>query len=109
VGSGKAKELYFLSDRMDAEECKRLGIANFVFAPDRLEQETLALAQRLAEGPSVAYRYMKENLNRAAMGANVIECLDLEASHHVHTGLTEDHRGAAKAFVEKRPPRFNGR
>ena len=109
VGSGKAKELYFLSDRMDAEECKRLGIANFVFAPDRLEQETLALAQRLAEGPSVAYRYMKENLNRAAMGADVIECLDLEASHHVHTGLTEDHRGAAKAFVEKRPPRFNGR
>jgi len=52
---------------------------------------------------------MKENLNRAAMGANVIECLDLEASHHVHTGLTEDHRAAAKAFVEKRAPRFSGR
>ena len=52
---------------------------------------------------------MKENFNRAAMGGDVMECLDLEATHHVHTGLTEDHREAAKAFVEKREPVFNGR
>jgi 2-(1,2-epoxy-1,2-dihydrophenyl)acetyl-CoA isomerase len=109
VGSGKARELYFLSERVDADECKRLGIANFVFAAGQLEEKTMALAHRLADGPSVAYRYMKENLNRASMGADVIECLDLEASHHVHTGLTEDHRAAVKAFVEKREPRFTGR
>lgn len=109
VGSGKAKELYFLSDRISAEECLRLGIANQVVPAAELETATMALARRLATGPSAAYRYMKENFNRAAMGADVIECLDLEATHHVHTGLTEDHRNAAKAFVEKRQPEFKGR
>ena len=46
---------------------------------------------------------------RAAMGGDVVECLDLEATHHVHAGLTEDHRNAAKAFVEKKKPVFSGR
>lgn len=109
VGSGKAKEIYFLSDRVSAEECLRLGIANKVVPADDLEAETMAYAQRLASGPPVAYRYMKENFNRAAMGGDVIECLDLEATHHVHAGLTEDHRNAAKAFVEKTQPVFTGR
>ena len=109
VGSGKAKELYFLSDRVGADECLRLGIANQVVPAAELEDATMTLARRLASGPSVAYRYMKENFNRAAMGGGVIECLDLEATHHVHTGLTEDHRNAAQAFVEKRQPVFNGR
>ncbi len=109
VGSGKAKEIYFLSDRVTAEECLRLGIANKVVPADDLEAETMAYAQRLASGPPVAYRYMKENFNRAAMGGDVIECLDLEATHHVHAGLTEDHRNAAKAFVEKTQPVFTGR
>ena len=51
---------------------------------------------------------MKENLNRA-VGGDVLECLDLEATHHVHTSLTEDHRNAVRAFVEKRKPEFTGR
>ncbi len=109
VGSGKAKELYYLSDRIPAEECLRLGIANQIVPAEELEAATMALAKRLAAGPPVALRYMKENFNRAAMGAGVIECLDLEATHHVHAGLTQDHRDAAKAFVERREPVFNGR
>jgi len=109
VGSAKAREIYYLSDRVSAEECLRLGITCQVVPAAELEAATLALARRLADGPAVAYRYMKENLNRAAMGAEVLECLDLEATHHVHTGLTEDHREAAKAFVEKRSPVFKGR
>ncbi len=74
-----------------------------------LEEQTLALASRLANGPTVAYRYMPENINRALTGADMEECLDLEATHHVHTGRTEDHREAARAFVEKRTPVFKGR
>ena len=100
---------YFLSDRVSADECLRLGIANQVVPAAELEESTLALAHRLASGPPTAYRYMKENINRAAMGADVLECLDLEATHHVHTGLTEDHREAARAFVEKREPVFKGK
>jgi len=109
VGSAKAREIYYLSDRVSADECLRLGIANQVVPAAELESATLALARRLAAGPPAAYRYMKENLNRAAMGGDVLDCLDLEATHHVHTGLTEDHREAARAFVEKRQPVFKGR
>ncbi|MFP3948091.1 MAG: enoyl-CoA hydratase-related protein [Longimicrobiales bacterium] len=109
VGAGKAKELYYLSERIGAEECERLGIANFVFGPDELEERTMDLARRLARGPSVAYRYMKENFLRAATGGDLLECLDLEATHHIHTALTEDHKEAAAAFVEKREPEFRGR
>jgi 2-(1,2-epoxy-1,2-dihydrophenyl)acetyl-CoA isomerase len=108
VGSGKARELYYLSERLDAAECLRLGIANRVVPAAQLEATTLEIARRIATGPTVAYRYMKENFNRA-VGGDVIECLDLEATHHIHSGLTEDHREAAKAFVEKREPKFSGR
>ena len=51
---------------------------------------------------------MKENFNRALNG-DVMECLDLEATHHLHAQLTQDHREAAEAFVEKREPVFVGR
>lgn len=109
VGSAKARELYYLSDRVDAKEALRLGLVNWVVPANALEEETMKLAQRLARGPRVAYRYMKENLNRAVAGGEAEDCLDLEATHHVHTGQTEDHREAAKAFVEKREPEFRGR
>lgn len=108
VGTAKARELYFLSDRVGAEEAKALGLANWVVPADKLEEETIAIAKRLAEGPPIAYRYMKENLNRA-LGGEVMECMDLEVTHHVHAGQTEDHRNATKAFVEKRAPVFKGR
>jgi 2-(1,2-epoxy-1,2-dihydrophenyl)acetyl-CoA isomerase len=108
VGSAKARELYFLSDRVSAEEALRLGLANWVVDPEQLQAKTLEVARRLANGPTVAYRYMKENLNRA-MSGEVEDCLDLEATHHVHCGQTEDHREATKAFVDKREPVFKGR
>ena len=109
VGPAKAKELYYLSERVSAEEAESLGIVNAVFPADDLTEAVMGVARRLAAGPAVAYRYMKENLNRAVAGGDVMDCLDLEVTHHVHTGLTHDHREAARAFVEKREPRFEGR
>ena len=53
--------------------------------------------------------YMKENFARAISSGDLDDCLDLEATHHVHCGQTEDHRNATKAFVEKREPVFEGR
>ena len=108
VGSAKARELYYLSDRVDAKEAERLGIVNLVVSSEALEEKTMELAARIGHGPTVAYRYMKENLNRA-VGGDMLECMDLEATHHVHTGQTEDHRNAVRAFVEKRKPEFKGR
>jgi 2-(1,2-epoxy-1,2-dihydrophenyl)acetyl-CoA isomerase len=108
VGAAKARELYLLSPRVSAEEALKLGLANWVCAPDELAERTAQIARGLASGPTVAYRYMKENLNRA-MAGDVDDCLDLEATHHVHCGQTEDHREASRAFVEKREPVFQGR
>jgi 2-(1,2-epoxy-1,2-dihydrophenyl)acetyl-CoA isomerase len=108
VGSSKAKELYYFSERLSAQDAERLGIVNAVFAPADFEREVMDRARRLAHGPALAYRYMKENLNRAVSG-DLGDCMDLEVTHHVHTGLTEDHREAAQAFVDKREPRFHGR
>ncbi len=109
IGAAKARELYYLSDRVDAKEAERLGLVNRVVADAALESETRALATRIASGATIAYRYMKENIGRALSGASLEECLDMEATHHVHTGLTQDHRDAAQAFVEKRTPVFTGR
>jgi 2-(1,2-epoxy-1,2-dihydrophenyl)acetyl-CoA isomerase len=108
VGAAKARELYFLSERVSAEEALRLGLANWVVEPDELAAKAREIAGRLAKGPTVAYRYMKENLNRAMAGA-WDECMDLEATHHIHCGQTADHKEAARAFVEKREPVFTGR
>ena len=108
VGAAKARELYFLSERVSAQEALRLGLTNWVCEPDELVDKTREIALRLASGPTVAYRYMKENLNRAMTG-ELNDCLDLEATHHVHCGQTEDHREATKAFVAKREPVFQGR
>jgi len=108
VGTARARELYYFSDRLSASEAANLGLVNAVAPADRLEGEVLERARRLAAGPRVAHRYMKDALNRAVQ-SDLLDCLDLEASFHNHTGLTEDHQEAARAFVEKRPPEFRGR
>jgi 2-(1,2-epoxy-1,2-dihydrophenyl)acetyl-CoA isomerase len=81
---------------------------NAVFPEAEFDREVRARAIRLASGPSIALRYMKENLNRAVRG-DLIECMDMEVVHHHRTRDTEDHQEAAQAFVEKREPKFQGR
>ena len=108
VGSAKARELLFLGDRIDARECERLGIVNRVVSDEALRSEALDLARRLADGPSVAYRYMKENVDRA-LREDLPECLAGEARNLVASAQTADHKEAVRAFIEKRKPRFRGR
>ena len=109
VGTAKARELYFLSDRISAKEAEDLGLTNWVVEPEALQESAAGIAQKLANGPTVAYSYMKENLARALTSADVHDCLDLEASHHIHCGGTDDHKNAVEAFIEKRAPVFEGR
>ena len=109
IGSAKARQLYYLSERVSAEQALSLGLTNWVCEPDELQSKTMDIAKQLASGPTVAFRYMKENFARAISSGDVDDCLDLEATHHVHCGQTEDHRNATKAFVEKKEPVFKGR
>ncbi|MGH7858986.1 MAG: enoyl-CoA hydratase [Candidatus Binatia bacterium] len=107
LGTAKARELYFLGDRIDATEALRIGLVNKVVPLDALELETMALARRLARGPRVAYLYMKRALNAAEDG-RLEDILDLESFYQTRTGATDDHREAARAFFEKREPVFKG-
>lgn len=108
VGPAKAKELYFMPERMDMNTAAGLGIINKVVSVGDFEEAWQDMAARLASGPPIAYRYMKENINRAT-DADLYTLLDLESTHHRHTGVTEDHLEASKAFVDKREPVFKGR
>jgi len=108
VGSAKARELYFLSDVLDSARIEALGLANRVVGDDELAAETMTLAEKLANGPSVALRYMKRNLNVAECGT-LSEGLDSEAYGMLRARASDDHKEAARAFVEKRKPEFKGR
>src|SRR5438876_6849022 len=96
VGTAKARELYYTAELVDAKQALSLGLVNRVVPDDRLEEETLALAGKIARGPRIALRYMKRNLNAAESGT-LRDLLDLEAWHHTRTGQTDDHREATKA------------
>lgn len=108
VGTAKARELYFLGDIIDAAEAHSLGLVSRVVDDEELRRETLALARRIADGPRLAYEYMKRNLF-AAETEPLAAVLEMEAVHQARTAMTEDHLEAANAFVEKRLPVFTGR
>lgn len=107
VGSGKARELYFTADIIDAEEAFRIGMVNRVVPHDQFESETMAFAAKLAAGPTAAYARMKENLNLAEQ-TDLRTLLDHEGFNMVLTGMSNDSREAVRAFVEKREPKFQG-
>jgi 2-(1,2-epoxy-1,2-dihydrophenyl)acetyl-CoA isomerase len=108
VGTAKARELYLLGDMIDAAAAASLGLANRVVEDEALRDETVALARRIADGPRVAYGYMKRNLFAAETEA-FGTVLEMEAAHQARTAMTEDHLEATRAFVEKRRPVFKGR
>ena len=108
VGTAKAKELYFTSARVSAHEGLSLGLINEVVPFDELPSHVVSVAERIANGPSIAIRYMKENLNRA-ITMNFKTCLEQEADRLVRCIQTQDHKEAVQAFLEKRTPQFNGK
>ncbi len=108
IGSTRAKDLYFTARRVSARECLEIGLVNRVVPDAALREETAALAREIAQGPPLALRYMKENLNRAVV-QDFKTCLDLEADRMVRSTQTEDHREAVAAFLAKRKPKFQGR
>ncbi len=108
AGAPKAKEMFFLSEMIDAAEALRIGIVNRVAEPDALMTTAGEIASRIAHGPLTSYRYMKANVNLAAT-TDFRTLLDREAETHLRCGMTDDHREGVQAFLEKRAANFSGR
>jgi enoyl-CoA hydratase/carnithine racemase len=107
VGTARARELRFTADRVDARRCEAIGLVNRVVPDDALQEEAFALAKSFAQGPAIALRYMKNNLDEA-LSFDFATALDHEADRLIRSTLTADHKEAARAFVEKRKPVFKG-
>lgn len=107
LGSAKARELYLLSPVLTAQEALALGMVTRVVPDDQVADAAAELAMSLAQGPSVTLGYIKRNINNAET-LSLEACFDAESAHHTRCGETEDHREAAKAFMEKRKAVFKG-
>ena len=108
VGLSRATELLYFGDAIDAATAERYGLFNKVMPPDKVLDEALAWATRLAEGPTFAIGITKELLDEEAT-QDLRAALANEARAQAACMLTKDFREAYDAFVAKRPAKVTGR
>jgi enoyl-CoA hydratase/carnithine racemase len=108
VGTARARELMFTAEKVDARRAEAIGLVNRVVPDAKLQDEVFAMAKAMAEGPSIALRYMKDNLDEA-LAFDFATARDHEAERLVRTTMTADHREAVQAFIDKRKPVFSGK
>jgi len=108
VGTGRAMELLMLGDKVSADECLRIGLANRVVASDQVLSTTMDLARRLAAGPGLALGMTKRMVwNEWPMDLDA--AIEQEAQAQALLLRSQDHREFYNAWMEKRSPRFMGR
>ena len=108
VGIGRAKEMLFCGDPIDAKEAYRIGLVNKVVPIESLMNEAKKMAMKFATRPPTAVRTIK-NLVNAGMNMNLEPALTHESCCLELLFSTEDQKEGMKAFLEKREPVFKGR
>lgn len=108
VGSGQAKRMIIACDEVDADEAKSIGLVEKVVETDRLMEEAMKMAERIASQPPVAVWMAKKGINLAAESSRMAGLL-FEQAQTVYCCGTEDQKEAVAAFFEKRKPVFHGK
>jgi 2-(1,2-epoxy-1,2-dihydrophenyl)acetyl-CoA isomerase len=108
AGRARALEMMMLGERISAEQAQAWGMISRVVEDEHLASESVALATRLAQGPTRALGLIRK-LAREAQGSPLREALAAERTAQREAGATEDFRNAVVAFLQKRQPRFEGR
>lgn len=106
-GLAKAKEYLMTGDPVSATEAERIGLINHAVPPDQVMPKAMEMAERLASGPTKAIRWTKMACNKR-LRDEVNLVLEAGLAAETISMFTEDHREAARAFSEKRPPVFKG-
>ena len=108
IGSAKARELFYLSESIDGKKANDLGIVNNLVNSTEINDYTKNLKNKFRNLAPIAIKYMKKNLNVAELG-DLNLSLNQEALHMMICSETEDHKNAAKAFVNKEKVVFKGK
>jgi 2-(1,2-epoxy-1,2-dihydrophenyl)acetyl-CoA isomerase len=108
VGLGKAAEMIFTGQAIEAVEAERIGLINRVVSAQDLIKSAQELADKLAKGPSMAIGLAKESIRRN-LSQDLDSALNFEAQSQKACLESEDHREAVEAFLQKRAPHFRGK
>jgi 2-(1,2-epoxy-1,2-dihydrophenyl)acetyl-CoA isomerase len=108
IGLWKTKELVFLGGTLSARDAREMGLIYKVVAPQDLQKEAMDLAGRLAQMPTRAIGRAKQLLSRT-FDLTLGDVLEEEIKAQISLSRTEDHHEAIRAFLEKRPPTFQGK
>jgi 2-(1,2-epoxy-1,2-dihydrophenyl)acetyl-CoA isomerase len=105
IGMGRALELFYTAGTLNAQEAHRFGLVNKIVPPEKLMEEALAMASRIAKGPRTALRLIKRAVFRELVSSLQTQ-VELEGVMQNICFTTEDHKEGVKAFFEKREPKF---
>ena len=108
IGTARAFPLVLSGEPISAHEAQSLGLISKVVPVERLGEETMAVARKLAQGPTRAMGLTKK-LIYGGLEKSLAEQLDEEASYQALCRMTQDHKEGLQAFQEKRIPRFTGK
>jgi 2-(1,2-epoxy-1,2-dihydrophenyl)acetyl-CoA isomerase len=108
IGFQKASALMMLGDKVSAEEAERMGMIYKVLDDQTFDDESMAIAQTLAQMPTLGLVYTKMALNHS-MQNDLKRQLELEDELQTRAGQTQDYLEGTTAFLEKRKPKFIGK